>query len=120
MSASSGAPSLAEGGGDGRGFAATSVLFGSSVLAADTAGTYWSDPTNLTISTLSLSLFAGTLLDTEDLVSQSLQKSVGRFGKLFTWKIKQKILGLRQENWAPIVIEGEEITRWGRTVAAGA
>lgn len=53
---------------------------------------------------------AGTLLDTENLVSQSLQKSVGRFGKLFTWELKQKILGLRQECWAPIVIKGEDTT----------
>ncbi|CAM9497416.1 unnamed protein product [Ectocarpus sp. 13 AM-2016] len=46
----------------------------------------------------------GTLLDTEELSSQSLQQSVGKFGKQFTWEVKQKILGLRKESWAPIVI----------------
>eukprot|EP00752_Nemacystus_decipiens_P004292 g3921.t1 len=46
----------------------------------------------------------GTLLDTEELSSQSLQQSVGKFGKEFTWEVKQKILGLRKESWAPIVI----------------
>lgn len=50
---------------------------------------------------------AGTLLDTEELSSQSLQQSVGKFGKEFTWEVKQKILGLRKESWAPIVIAGE-------------
>eukprot|EP00903_Cladosiphon_okamuranus_P018820 g17311.t1 len=46
----------------------------------------------------------GTLLDTEELSSQSLQQSVRKFGKEFTWEVKQKILGLRMESWAPIVI----------------
>ncbi|CAN0107707.1 unnamed protein product [Pylaiella littoralis] len=46
----------------------------------------------------------GTLLDTEELSSQALQRSVGKFGKEFTWEVKQKILGLRKESWAPIVV----------------
>lgn len=52
-------------------------------------------------------LLTGTLLDTEQLSTQSLQMSVGKFDKVFTWDIKQKILGLRKECWAPIVIAGE-------------
>lgn len=50
---------------------------------------------------------AGTLLDTEELSSQALQKSVDKYDKKFTWDIKQKILGMRREGWAPIVISGE-------------
>lgn len=54
---------------------------------------------------------AGTLLDTEALSSQALQESVGKFGKVFTWEVKQMILGLRKECWAPIVISGENKTQ---------
>lgn len=49
----------------------------------------------------------GTLLDTEELSSESLQQCVAKFDKVFTWETKEKILGLRKESWAPIVVAGE-------------
>ena len=58
---------------------------------------------------------SGTLLDSEALSTESLQGSVGKFGKVITWELKQKILGLPKDAWSPIVISGEcRVFRLGR------
>jgi pseudouridine-5'-monophosphatase len=47
----------------------------------------------------------GTILDTEGLSTQSIQKIVGRFGKVFDWALKEKTLGKRNDLWGRIVLD---------------
>jgi pseudouridine 5'-phosphatase len=47
----------------------------------------------------------GTLLDTESLSTQAMDEVLGKYGKVSTWELKEKIIGLRGPEWSQIVVE---------------
>ena len=47
----------------------------------------------------------GLLLDTESIYSEATQKIVGKYGKIFDWSIKKKIIGRRSIESAKIIVE---------------
>lgn len=46
----------------------------------------------------------GTLLDTETLSTQAIQKVLDRFGCEFTWELKERSLGQRGDTWSRMVV----------------
>jgi len=51
----------------------------------------------------------GLLLDTESIYSDLTQKIVGEYNKIFDWSIKKKIIGLKSNQAAKIIIESLDL-----------